>query len=229
MPPRIGSVGSTSGFLSMPWSLAFSAERMKLATLRPGIAVGYWKARNRPRRARLSGRQREDVAALPEDLAALDDVGRVAHQRIGEGRLARAVGAHDRVDLALADGQVDALQDLVLGLGAAGATRRPRMTSWSVGGWSVTRRSGLPGGWVSGVGSRCAGRTRSARVIEFEGAGDGVADADPQHVDRAAGDPVADRGVLRIVAWRRSSGRWALRGRGGPRSSRSRPGRGSSS
>ena len=28
---------------------------MKLATLRPGIAVGYWKARNRPRRARLSG------------------------------------------------------------------------------------------------------------------------------------------------------------------------------
>ena len=51
------------------------------------------------------------------DLAALDDVGRVAHQRVGEGRLARAVGAHDRVDLALADGQVDPLEDLVLGCG----------------------------------------------------------------------------------------------------------------
>jgi len=39
----------------MPWSLALSAERMKDATLRPGIAVGYWKAGNIPSRARLSG------------------------------------------------------------------------------------------------------------------------------------------------------------------------------
>ena len=54
-PPFIGSVGSTSPVLSMPWSLALRALRMKLATLRPGIAVGYWKARNIPRRARLSG------------------------------------------------------------------------------------------------------------------------------------------------------------------------------
>ena len=51
----MASVGSMSGFLSMPWSLALSALRMKLATLRPGIAVGYWKARNIPSRARLSG------------------------------------------------------------------------------------------------------------------------------------------------------------------------------
>ena len=28
---------------------------MNDATLRPGIAVGYWKARNSPSRARLSG------------------------------------------------------------------------------------------------------------------------------------------------------------------------------
>ena len=54
-PPLTASVGSMSGFLSMPWSLAFRAERMKLATDRPGMAVGYWKARNRPSRARLSG------------------------------------------------------------------------------------------------------------------------------------------------------------------------------
>ena len=31
-----------------------------------------------------------------------------------QGRLARAVGAHDRVGLALADREVDPLQDLVL-------------------------------------------------------------------------------------------------------------------
>ena len=55
MPPFIGSVGSTSVVLSMPWSFAFRALRMKLATLRPGIAVGYWNARNIPSRARLSG------------------------------------------------------------------------------------------------------------------------------------------------------------------------------
>ena len=167
-PPLIGSVGSMSGFLSMPWSLALSAVRMKLATLRPGIAVGYWKARNSPRRARLSGRQREDVAALPGDLAALDDVGRVAHQRVGERRLAGAVGAHDRVDLALADGQVDALEDLVVGR-ATGATRRPRMTRcWSVVGWSVTRGSRLRAAWLRGrwCGMSRRSGTRSARVIE---------------------------------------------------------------
>ena len=55
MPPLMASVGSMSGSLSMPWSFALRAERMKLATLRPGIAVGYWNARNRPSRARLSG------------------------------------------------------------------------------------------------------------------------------------------------------------------------------
>ena len=121
MPPLIASVGSMSGFLSMPWSLALSAERMKLATLRPGIAVGYWKARNRPSRARLSAESLRMSRPFQMDLAALDDVGRVAHQRVGEGRLAGAVRAHDRVDLALADGQVDALEDL-----AARGWRRAR-------------------------------------------------------------------------------------------------------
>ncbi len=55
IPPRVGSLGSMSGFFSRPWRRAFSAVRRKLATDRPGIAVGYWKARNIPRRARLSG------------------------------------------------------------------------------------------------------------------------------------------------------------------------------
>ncbi len=54
-PPLTMSVGSMFGSLSTPWSLALSAERMKLATLSPGMAVGYWKARNMPSRERLSG------------------------------------------------------------------------------------------------------------------------------------------------------------------------------
>ena len=39
----------------------------------------------------------------------------VAHDRVGQRRLAGAVGAHQGVDLALGDGQVDALEDLLLG------------------------------------------------------------------------------------------------------------------
>ena len=65
----------------------------------------------------MSARELEDVAALPGDLAALDDVRGVAHQRVGERRLAGAVRAHDRVDLARPDLEVDALQDLVLRAG----------------------------------------------------------------------------------------------------------------
>ena len=41
-----------------------------------------------------------------------DLVGRVAEQGVGQGRLARAVGAHEGVELALADDQVDPAQDL---------------------------------------------------------------------------------------------------------------------
>ncbi|MEY9850744.1 hypothetical protein ABH923_000422 [Leifsonia sp. EB41] len=54
---------------------------------------------------------REDVLAVERDGAAGDRVLRVAGDRVGEGGLARAVGAHDGVDLTLADGQVDAVED----------------------------------------------------------------------------------------------------------------------
>jgi hypothetical protein len=54
MPPRMASVGSTFGSGVKPARRALIADRRKLATDRPGIAIGYWKARNRPRRARLS-------------------------------------------------------------------------------------------------------------------------------------------------------------------------------
>ena len=55
--------------------------------------------------------------ALENDLPFGHLVARVAQNRVGERGLARPVGAHQRVDLALGDGQVDAAQDLAL-LGA---------------------------------------------------------------------------------------------------------------
>ena len=60
----------------------------------------------------LVGPQLGHVLAVEQDLALRDLVGRVAHQRVGERRLARAVRAHDRVLLVRVDRQVDALDDL---------------------------------------------------------------------------------------------------------------------
>ena len=57
IPPRAWSDGSCPSVLtaSTPRARALRAVRRKLATESPGIAVGYWKARKSPRRARLSG------------------------------------------------------------------------------------------------------------------------------------------------------------------------------
>ena len=167
-----------SGFLSMPWSLALSALRMKLATLRPGIAVGYWNARNMPRRARLSGLSLRMSRPRHMTSPPVTMYRGVAHQRVGERRLSRAVGAHDRVDLAGPDLEVDALEDLALRRGGGRdpqaadderfGRRRSRRWWWRRSVWSVTMASGL----LRGLGSRLvragarrsAGGTRSARV-----------------------------------------------------------------
>ena len=63
----------------------------------------------------LVGRELEDVPALPEDLAAGDLVGRVPHERVGERRLPGAVRAHDGVDLALVDREIQTTKDVLLG------------------------------------------------------------------------------------------------------------------
>src|SRR6185312_3584655 len=55
-----------------------------------------------------------DVLAVEEDLAFGHLEVRVAHHGVGERRLARAVRPHQGVDLALADGEVEALEDLFL-------------------------------------------------------------------------------------------------------------------
>ena len=56
--------------------------------------------------------ERHEVLAVEEDLALGDLVRGMPHQRVRERRLARAVRAHDRVDLVLVHGEVDALDDL---------------------------------------------------------------------------------------------------------------------
>ncbi len=137
---------------------------MKLATLRPGIAVGYWKARKSPRRARLSGDSARMSRPFQMTSPRLDHVGGVTHQRVGEGRLAGAVGSHDGVDLALADGQVDPLQDLTVGSGGrrdAQAADDELLVGVGGHGWVWAPVRGV--GWI---GASRRGGTRSARVIE---------------------------------------------------------------
>ena len=61
-------------------------------------------------------RHLEHVLAVEQDLALDDVVLRVAGDRVGERGLAGAVRAHDRVDLALLDDEVDAAEDLARAL-----------------------------------------------------------------------------------------------------------------
>ena len=166
---------------------------MKLATDRPGIGGRVLEGEEQAQARALVGRQAR-ARRGPSRVTSppLIDVRRVAHQRVGEGRLARAVGAHDRVDLALADRRGRCPGGSRDPASAAGATRRPRMTScgrWlglvahDAGHGSLAGSAGSGG---SAVDRRRRSGTRSARVMRLEGAGDRVPDADPQHVDGAA-------------------------------------------
>ena len=91
----------------------------------------------------LVDRELEEIAALPEHLAGPDHVRGVAHQRVGQGGLARAVGAHDGVDLALADGQVDPLEDLVIGVRHGGHVQVADDEVLVAHGWLVYSLGGL--------------------------------------------------------------------------------------
>ena len=81
--------------------------------LTPGIAVGYWKQRNRPSRARASAREREQILATEGHRATGHDVLGMTHERVREGALARAVRPHQRMDLALRNLEVDPFEDLL--------------------------------------------------------------------------------------------------------------------
>src|SRR5438552_14356116 len=84
--------------------------------------VRYRHARNRHRvlerheqthsRA-LVGLELEHTLSLEKDLSRRDFVARVTHQGIGERALSRADGAHQGMDLALPDLEVQALENLL--------------------------------------------------------------------------------------------------------------------
>ena len=93
--------------------MALYAVRRKLTTETPGTSVGYWNARKMPGLGALVGRQVQDVLALVEDLPRGHLVAGAARQHVGERRLPRSVRAHDGVDLALVDAEVETLEDLL--------------------------------------------------------------------------------------------------------------------
>jgi hypothetical protein len=55
-----------------------------------------------------------DVLTVEDDLAIGHLKARMPHDCVGERRLARSVGAHQGMDLALVDGQFEAAQDLLV-------------------------------------------------------------------------------------------------------------------
>ena len=106
----IGTGSSSPPLAALRFALI--ALRRKLVTVTPGIACGYWKARKRPRCARSSAPSSVRSLAVEEDLALGHLVRRMAHERVGERRLAGAVRPHDRVLLPEIDLEVDTLDDL---------------------------------------------------------------------------------------------------------------------
>jgi hypothetical protein len=74
--------------------------------------MGVLEGEEEPALRALVGFHLDEVLAVEEDLALGDLVRRVAHQRVGKSRLARAVRAHDCVHLAAVDREIDALDDL---------------------------------------------------------------------------------------------------------------------
>ncbi len=89
---------------------AFSAVRRKYMLPTPGISTGYWKARKSPAAARCSGVSAEQVDTVERDRAG-HVVPFPPGQDVRQRALARPVRAHDRVDLARADVEVEPVED----------------------------------------------------------------------------------------------------------------------
>ena len=145
---------------------------------------------NRPARARSSG-SASVMSSPSKRICALGDLEvRVAHDRVRQGRLARAVGAHQRVDLALVDGEVQALEDLLVpGLDVevldleVGHVVVLRVVS---GGQSSAAERGADGSAGLGLRARAAKATSSASVVLRERPDDAALDARPQQLGGAA-------------------------------------------
>ena len=61
--------------------------------------------------AALLGFEFEKILAVEDDLAFGDFKFGIAHQHVGECRLARAVGPHKHVHFTVANGEIDAAED----------------------------------------------------------------------------------------------------------------------
>ena len=88
--------------------------RRYLLTETPGIATGYWKAMKRPAWERSSGSASVMSSPLKMIVPSVTSQRRVAHDHVGERRLAGAVGPHQGVDLALLDVEVEPVEDLLV-------------------------------------------------------------------------------------------------------------------
>ncbi len=101
---------------SSPWAsrCAFSTVRRYLVTVTPGTATGYWKAMNRPIRARSSGSASVMSSPLNMIWPSVTSSPGWPMIALASVDLPGAVGAHQRVDLTHADAQIHAPQDLLL-------------------------------------------------------------------------------------------------------------------
>ena len=77
-----------------------------------GNRLGVLEGQEEPRLSALVGGGFGDIGPVEQDLPRRDLVGRVAGDRVREGRLPRPVRAHHRVHLTGRDGQIDAFDDL---------------------------------------------------------------------------------------------------------------------
>ena len=105
-----------------------------------------------------------DVLALEGDRALGHLERGVAHDRVGQGRLARAVRPHQRVDLALLDVEVEAAEDLLV-LDAHVQVAYLQLSQFhSVSGvWKVLRQAAVPTGAQRLCSGAAGRRTRPAR------------------------------------------------------------------
>ncbi len=113
----------------------------------------------------LPGRHGQHVGAVERHRPAEHLVAGPAHDHVRQGRLARAVGAHDRVDLARANRQVDPSQDLLAGHPGPQALDLQHVLTHRSPPRSRHPRHGprtsAPGGWPAGSAPRRSpGRTR---------------------------------------------------------------------
>ena len=76
-----------------------------------GHGLRVLESKEQPQAGALVDLELEQVLPVERHRSLGDLVARVTHERVGERRLAGAVGAHERVDLALADREVQATDD----------------------------------------------------------------------------------------------------------------------